>query len=235
MSARIDEIADGIYRIAEHVNPANFTFCQFLILAEQPMLFHLGHRKMFADIAEAVSRVIPVESLRWLSFSHVEADECGAMEQWLAAAPQAEVAHSAVGCRIWVNDITDRVRVWRDDEVLDLGGKRIRHLDTSHLPHGWDAALGFEETTETLFCSDLFAHGGDEPALVREDPFAFVAEPSSGPEAMSLTPTAPGMLRRLAGLAPKRLALMHGGTYEGDGAASLAAMAAQVEGRLRAG
>src|SRR6185437_11267155 len=163
METRIDEIADGIYRLSTFMPqvapPKGFTFNQFLVKGEAPLLFHLGHRKMFPSISAAVAKIMPLKSLRWLSFSHVEADECGALGEWLAAAPDATVAHSAVGCRIWVGDATDRPpRALADDEVIDLGGKRVRHLDTPHLPHGWDAGLLYEETTGTLFCSDILGH-----------------------------------------------------------------------------
>ena len=233
MTTRIDEIADGIFRISTLVTtinpPAGFSFNQFLVKADEPLLFHCGHRKMFPDIAAALARVLPVERLRWVSFSHVEADECGALEQWLAAAPQAAAAHGAVGCRIWVSDVTDRMRVLRDGEVLDLGGKRMRHLDTPHLPHGWDAGLLYEETTSTLFCSDIFGHGGDGPAVTRDDLCARAIEAEARSHSMSLTPATPATLRRLAALAPKTLAVMHGSSFAGDASASLETLARHSE------
>jgi flavorubredoxin len=239
MAARIDEIAEGIFRISTHVAainpPAGFTFNQFLIKAEEPLLFHCGHRRMFPEISAAVASIVPLESLRWLSFSHVEADECGALENWLAAAPNAVPAHTAVGCRIWVGDVSERSpRALRDGESIDLGGKRVRHLSTPHLPHGWDAGLLFEETTGTLFCSDLFAHGGNGPATTTSDILgpAIAAEEQS--RSMSLTAATSPMLRRLAGLAPKLLALMHGPSYAGDGVAALEALAQHCERKLTA-
>src|SRR3954447_24130999 len=172
-NTKLDEIADGIYRISTLVPeaaPDGFAFNQFLIAAEQPLLFHTGHRAMFRLVAEALSRVLPVESVRWITFGHVEADECGSMNMWLAAAPEAEVAHGALGCLVSLNDMGDRPpRALADGEVIDLGGKRVRHIDTPHVPHGWEARVLYEETTGTLLCGDLLTHTGDRPALTTED------------------------------------------------------------------
>lgn len=237
MATRIDEIGDGIFRISTFVPainpPAGFTFNQFLVKADEPLLFHCGHRKMFPQIAEAVCRIIPVAALRWIGFSHVEADECGALEQWLEAAPAGVAVHGAVGCRIWVSDLTDRLRALRDGETLDLGGKRVRHLDTPHLPHGWDAGLLFEERSATLFCSDLFAHGGTGPAVTSDDLAATAIESEERSQSMSLTPATPPILRRLAALSPRTLAVMHGSSYAGDGAAALGALADHAERKLK--
>jgi flavorubredoxin len=165
----VNEIADGIYRLStwvpEVAPPSGFTFNQFLIMAEQPLLFHTGLRSMFPSVSEAVSRLVPVPQIRWITFGHVEADECGSMNQWLAAAPESEVAHGVVGCLVSLNDLADRPpRALADGEVLDLGGKRVRHIDTPHVPHGWEARVLFEETTGTLLCGDLFTHFGNGPA-----------------------------------------------------------------------
>ncbi len=226
METRIAEIADGIYRLSTFVPevnaPAGFTFNQFLIRGEQPMLFHLGHRRMFASIAAAIAKIVPVETLRFIAYSHVEADESGALNEWLAAAPHAEVVHTPVGCAIWLGDQAIRPpRKVADNEAVDLGGKRVRFLATPHLPHGWDAQLCFEETTGTLFCSDLFGHGGDGPALVETDVLSLGIASESHSHAMSLTPTAAPTLRRLAALQPKKLALMHGSSYAGDAVGTL--------------
>ena len=181
----VDEIADGIYRISTwipDVTPIGFTFNQFLVAADEPLLFHAGLRGLFPLVAEAVATVLPVESLRWISFGHVEADECGAMNMWLAAAPDSTVAFGALGCDISLNDLCDRApRSLAEGEVLDIGGKRLRQISTPHVPHGWEAQVLFEETTGTLFCGDLFSpcrrrarpHVGDvvEPALVAEQMF----------------------------------------------------------------
>lgn len=203
-------------------------------MAEEPLLFHCGHRKMFPAIAEAVARIIPLDRLRWVSFSHVEADECGALEAWLDAAPKAVAAHTAVGCRIWIDDAVGRApRALADGEVLDLGGKRVRHLDTPHLPHGWDAGLIFEETTGTLFCSDLFAHGGDGPAVTEGDILSPAIAGEERSQSMSLTAATAPTLRRLAALKPKRLAVMHGSSFAGDAAGLLRGLADHCEGKLK--
>lgn len=167
---RIDEIADGIYRLSTYVPeiapPAGFTFNQFLIRAEEPLLFHCGLRRMFPAAVAAVARLMPVDRLRWIGFGHVEADECGAMNEWLVAAPRAQVVQGGIGCLVSINDMADRPpRPLADGEVIDLGGKRLRHLDTPQIPHGWDAGLLYEEITGTLLCGDLFTHIGDGPAL----------------------------------------------------------------------
>jgi flavorubredoxin len=239
MDARIDEIAAGLYRISTFVPhiapPAGFTFNQFLVLGDEPLLFHLGHRKTFPMTAAAVSRVLPLEKLRWLSFGHVEADECGAMNEWLAAAPNAEVAHGVLGTRVSINDMADRpARTLADGEVLDIGGRRLRFVDTPHVPHGWEAGVLFEETTNTLLCGDLFTHGGDGPALTEAD----VVGPAADAETMfgysSLSPVTGATLRRLAALEPATLALMHGSSFRGDGGAALRHLADRYDVMIRA-
>ena len=165
METNVDEIADGIYRLStwvpEVAPPAGFTFNQFLIAADEPLLFHTGPRAMFPLVSEAVSRIVPVDQLRWITFGHVESDECGSMNEFLAAAPRAEVAHGGLGCMVSLNDMADRPpRPLADGEVIDLGGKRVRHIDTPHVPHAWEARVLYEETTGTLLCGDLFTHLG---------------------------------------------------------------------------
>jgi flavorubredoxin len=238
MDTHIDEIAEGIYRLSTFVPeigaPAGFTFNQFLIDAEEPLLFHCGHRAMFPAISAALAKVVPLDRLRWVTFSHLEADESAAMNLWLAAAPRATIAHGMLGCAVSLNDMADRPpRGLADGEVLDLGGKRVRHLDTPHVPHGWDARLLYEETTGTLLCSDLFAHLGNGPALTDGDVLGPAAAAEDMFRATSLTPTTAPTLRRLATLAPRTLALMHGSSYAGDGAAALNALADDYAARLR--
>jgi flavorubredoxin len=240
MDTRIDEIADGIFRLSTFVPevnaPAGLTFNEFLIRGERPMLFHLGHKRMFPQIAAAVAKIVPIESLGVIAYSHVEADESGALNEWLAAAPNAVVAHTAVGCAIWLGDAASRPpRKVADNEVIDLGGKRVRFLATPHLPHGWDAQLVFEETTGTLFTSDIFGHGGNGPAMVESDVLAAGIESDRQSRATSLTPTTAPTLRRLAGLKPKRLALMHGSSYGGDAVAALNSLADHFAAELLAG
>lgn len=237
METTVTEIAEGIYRLSTWVPdvapPAGFTFNQFLVDADEPLLFHAGHRAMFPLIAEAVARVRPVEELRWITFGHVEADECGAMNNWLAAAPRAEVAHGALGCLVSLNDLCDRPpRPLADGEVLDLGGKRVRHLDTPHVPHGWEARVLYEETTGTLLCGDLFTHVGAGHALVEDDIVGPAIDAEVMFRAMTLAPGTGGVLSRLADLQPSTLALMHGSSFTGDGAGALRELAAQLDARL---
>lgn len=240
MDTALDEIADGIYRISTWIPdvapPAGFTFNQFLVVADEPLLFHTGPRAMFPLVAAAVARVVPVERLRWITFGHVEADECGSMNQWLAAAPDAQVAHGMVGCMVSLNDLADRPpRALADGEVLDLGGKRVRHLDTPHVPHNWEARVLFEETTGSLLCGDLFGHVGSGPALTTGD----IVEPAMAAEAMfrstALAPDTTVTLNRLADLQPTTLALMHGSSYSGDGAGALHDLADAYDARYLAG
>jgi len=206
------EIADGIYRfstfVPEVAAPAGFTFNQFLLLADEPMLFHCGARGMFPSVSEAVAAVLPLQRLRWISFGHVESDECGSMNQWLAVAPRATVVHGRTGCQVSLNDLADRApRALDDGEAVDLGGKRIRWRDTPHVPHGWEAGLIFEENTKTLFCSDLFTHAGAGPALVETDILAPGIATEDMFHAMCMGPNTGPVLRSLANLAPATLAL----------------------------
>jgi flavorubredoxin len=232
----VTEIADGIYRLSTlnpHIGPSGFTFNQFLVLAEEPLLFHTGHRSMFASVAEAIGTVVPVERLRWITFGHVESDECGSMNNFLAAAPNAQVAHGVVGCNVSLNEMADRPpRAMVDGEVLDLGGKRVRHLDTPHVPHAWEARLLYEETTQTLLCGDLFTHLGDVPALVDDDIVGPAAVAEDVFHATCLTPATGPTIRRLAQLTPRTLALMHGSSFTGDCASALTALADDYDRRL---
>jgi flavorubredoxin len=234
MQTEAHEIADGVFRFSTflpQVSPHGFTFNQFLIRAEEPLLFHCGHRSMFPLISEALARVIPLNELRWISFGHVEADESGAMNQWLAAAPKAQVVHGQVACDVSLNDLADRApRALADDEVLDLGGKRLRFLYTPHVPHGWEAGTFFEENDATLLCGDLLAHTGQASALTESD----VVGPAIAAEqmfhAMSMAPNTSAVLERLAALNPKTLALMHGASFSGDGATALRDLKSALQG-----
>ncbi|HEY2332507.1 MAG TPA: MBL fold metallo-hydrolase [Acidimicrobiales bacterium] len=231
METNLNEIADGIYRLSTYVPevapPVGFTFNQFLVLADEPLLFHTGPRSMFPLVAEAVARVVPVERLRWITFGHVESDECGAMNMWLAACPSATVAHGALGCDVSLNDLCDRPpRPLADGEVIDLGGKRIRQLTTPHVPHGWEAQALFEETTATLLCGDLFTQLGNGAALVTDDIVAPALEAEAVFRASSLAPDTTDVMRRLGDLAPTTLAVMHGSSFSGDGGKALYDLAA---------
>jgi flavorubredoxin len=239
MNARVDEVADGIYRLSvfvpEIAPPAGFTFNHFLVVGDEPLLFHTGLRKMFPLLRDAVARVIPPEKLRWIAFGHYEADECGAMNEWLAVAPNATVAHGQTGCMVSLNDMADRApRVLQDGETIDLGkGRRVRYLDTPHIPHGWDAGVLYEEASGTLLCGDLFTQLGDGaaltggeivgPAIAAEDLFKF----------SSLNPGMGATIRKLAKISPQRLALMHGPTFVGDGASALRDLADDYDRRVR--
>jgi flavorubredoxin len=238
METKINEISDGIYRLSTFVPeiapPAGLTFNQFLVLGDDPLLFHAGHRHMFPLIRSTMSGLIPPERLRWITFGHYEADECGAMNDWLAIASQAEVAQGRTGCLISLNDMADRTpRVLQDGETIDLGkGKRVRYLDMPHIPHGWDAGVLYEETTGTLMCGDLFTQPGDGPALTEAD----IVGPAIAAEDMfkysSLNPGMGATIRRLAELSPRTLALMHGPSFAGDGAAALRALADNYDHRI---
>jgi flavorubredoxin len=222
--AKVDEIADGIFRIS--MLGQGITTNQFVIRAEQPLLFHTGHRSRFEDVSAAITRVVPVAELRWITFGHVESDECGAMNEFLAAAPCAEVAHGKIGCLISLNEMADRPPLaMADGEVFDLGGRRVRHIDTPHVPHGWEARVLYEETTGTLLCGDLFTHFGDGPPLVTTD----IVGPARDAEALfhstGLTPHTAPTIRRLAELKPVTLALMHGSSFAGDTVAALSDLA----------
>ena len=238
METKVSEIADGIYRLSTYVPdiapPAGFTFNQFLVLGDEPLMFHTGLRKMFPLTRGALGRIIPPERLRWIALGHFEADECGAMNEWLAVAPQATPAHGHIGCMVSLNDFADRApRALGDGEVIDIGnGKRIRFIDTPHTPHGWDAGVLYEESTGTLMCGDLFTQLGNDrtltdgdivgPAVAAEDMFKYSA----------LNPGMGATIRRLSELAPRTLALMHGPSFTGDGAAALNALADDYDRRV---
>jgi flavorubredoxin len=236
MKTEITEIADRIYRLSTfvpQVGPSGLTFNQFLVDADQPLLFHYGQRSLFPLISAAVKQVMPLERLRWFTCSHVESDEAGALNEWLAAAPQATSAHGQVGCNIWLTDMANRPpRALKDGEVLDLGGKRVRWLDTPHVPHNWDAGLLYEETTGTLFSSDLFTQFGAAPATSEADIVGPAIATEKAVPFMPATPQAEPTLRRLAGLKPQTIALMHGPAFKGDGAAALTALADYYGARL---
>ncbi|MBH0777824.1 oxygen-binding di-iron domain-containing protein [Nocardia bovistercoris] len=229
MQTSTDEIADRIYRISTYVpdvGPTGFTFNQFFVDAEEPLLFHTGMRALFPLVSAAIERIRPVEQLRWITFGHVEADECGAMNSFLAAAPRAQVAHGALGCAVSIDDMADRPpRPLADGETIDLGDRRVQHLDTPHAPHNWEARVLYEQNTGVLFCGDLMTQVGKGPALTDTD----LVEPASVAEdifhATSLGPAVPATLRRLADLNPTTLAIMHGSSYNGDCPTALRTMA----------
>lgn len=226
----VDEVADRVYRIHTPVpmEPlGGFSFNQYLVLDDEPLLFHTGPRRMFPAVAAAVAHVLPVPRLRWVAFSHVEADECGSLNEWLAAAPQAAPLCGKVAAMTSVGDLADRApRALGHGEVLSLGRKTVRWMDAPHVPHGWECGYLFEETGRTLLCGDLFTQAGrGEAPLVETD----ILEPSERMrrpfEYFALGPTTRPTLEALAALRPTTMACMHGSAWRGDGAALLRALA----------
>jgi flavorubredoxin len=218
----VHELADGIYRINTPVRfegAGGFTFNQYLIVDDEPLLFHTGPRKLFSPVCEAVASVLPVERLRYIAFSHVEADECGSLNEWLAAAPQSVPLCGAVAAMVSIDDLADRApRALADGELLSLGRHAVRWFDTPHLPHGWDCGFLTEEHTATLLCGDLFTQGGaDLPAVTEAD----ILGPSEAfrrrMDYFSHTKNAGSMLEKLASTNPTTLACMHGSAWRGDG------------------
>lgn len=227
----VHEIADGIYRINTPVImdgvSGGFSFNQYLIVDDNPLIFHTGPRKMFSLVREAVASVLPVSRLRYIAFSHVEADECGSLNEWLAAAPESSPLCGTVAALVSINDLADRpARALADEEVLSLGNHSLRWFDTPHLPHAWECGFMMEERTNTLLCGDLFTQGGaDLPALTESD----ILEPSEAfrhrMDYFSHTRNARDMLERLASAKPTTLACMHGSAWRGDGEKLLLALA----------
>ncbi len=238
MTTKVDEIAPRIYRLSTlvpEIGPTGFTFNQFLLDDDEPLLFHTGHRSMFPSVREAIETIVPVERLRWIAFGHVESDECGAMNEFLAVAPRAQVAHGALGCMVSLNEMADRPpRALMNRETIELGAMRVRHIDTPHVPHSWEARVLYEETTGTLLCGDLFTHFGDGPALTDTD----ILGPAGAAEDLfsysCLSPSTPTAIDELAGLAPRTLALMHGSSFSGDCEGSLHALADAYRARITA-
>ncbi len=217
------------------MGPEGFTVNQFLLLADEPLLFHCGFRSTFDEAAAAAARVLRPDRLRWIAFGHLEADETGALHRWLAAAPDSVVLQGEIGCDVTLVDLADRPpRGIGDGVLLDLGGKRIRHLDTPHVPHAWDARVLYEEVTGTLLCGDLFTHPGDGPPLRADDVVERALAADDAFSTTCLTPTTAPTIRRLAELEPRTLALMHGSSYDGDCVEALHALAKGYEQRLLA-
>jgi flavorubredoxin len=239
MQTNVDQIADRIYRISTcipDVAPGGFTFNQFLVDAEEPLLYHTGMRGLFPLVREAVERVMPVDRLRWIAFAHLEADECGAVNEFLEVAPHAQVAHGALGVMLSLDDQLSRPpRALEDGEVLDIGGatlsRRVVELATPHVPHNWESHMFFEQETGTLFLGDLLTQLGDGPAITGDDLLPAAIEAEDLFHQTSLGPAVPATYRRIADLNPKRLAVMHGSSYEGDCATLLRQMADVYEER----
>jgi len=230
----IDEIADRIYRISTPVEipgGGGFSFNQYLVEDDEPLLFHTGLRRLFPVVKEAVERIMPIDRLRYVGFSHFEADECGALNEFLAAAPRAEPLCGQIAAMVSVSDYADRPpRALDDDETISLGTHSVRWLYTPHLPHAWECGFLMETSSATLLCGDLFTQSGSRsPALTESD----ILGPSEAfrreMDYFSHTRNARAMLERLAALQPTTLACMHGSAWRGDGAALLRALADSVE------
>jgi flavorubredoxin len=243
VQTHVDQIADRIYRISTcipEIAPGGFTFNQFLVDAEEPLLYHTGMRGLFPLVREAVERVLPLERLRWIAFAHVEADECGSVNEFLDTAPNAQVAHGALGCMLSLDDQLARPpRPLQDGEVLDIGGaalsRRVVELATPHVPHNWESHMFFEQETGTLFCGDLVSQVGDGPAITDADLLDAAVTTEELFLQTSMGPAVPAAYRRLADLQPRRLAIMHGSSYEGDCAALLRSLADVYEQRFGCG
>jgi flavorubredoxin len=228
--AAVDEIADGIYRLScplDLPDGHGFSFNQYLVVDDAPLLYHTGPKRLFAQVRAAVGRVMPVERLRYISFSHFEADECGALNEFLALAPAAEPLCGRLAANVSVNDYASRApRVLADGEELPLGRHRVRWLDAPHVPHAWENGFLFETGTATLFCSDLFTQpGARHPALTTGD----ILGPSEALRARmdfyAHSRDTRRQLERLAATRPATLACMHGSAWSGDGAGLIGALA----------
>ncbi len=241
MPSTVTEIAPDVYRLSTFQPDFGIQFNQFLVKDDEPFLMHTGMKKMFAATLEAVATVIDPAKLRWVGFSHFESDECGALNEWLRVAPQAQATCSFVGAVVMVNDFADRpARPLADNEVLITGRRRLRFLATPHVPHGWDAGFFFEESDRTLFCSDLFFHPADPEPLMQTDVVErareSIVQNLTGPLAhdMPYTASTDATLRRLADLKPRTLAVMHGSSFQGDGAGAILGLAQVIKETLGA-
>ena len=232
----LHEIAAGIFRINTPVQipgGPEFNFNQYLVAGDEALLFHTGPRRMFPLVAEAIGKRMPLEKLRYVAFSHFEADECGALNDFLAAAPQAVPVCSRVAAMVSVNDVADRpARALADGEVLDLGKHRLRWLDAPHVPHGWECGFMMELETRTLLCGDLFTQGGLGTTPVTDGDILGPSEEFRlQMDYYAHMPATAATLERIAREAPQTLACMHGSAYRGDGAKLLRALADSLNGR----
>lgn len=240
--ARIDEIAPDVYRMSVYAPQFDLQFNHFLIRDDEPLLFHTGMRRMFPEVREAVARLIDPAALRWISWSHFEVDECGALNDWLAVAPHAEAVCSQVGAAVNIEDFAIRpARGLARNDVIETGQHRYRFVPTPHLPHGWDAGVLFEEQSGVLLCSDLFHQIGEVEPITSADVLgrwdAAIVAYQAHPVLMDYLPVTSSTrsrLNELADLHPRVLAAMHGSTFVGDGAAALRAAGDMLERRLGA-
>lgn len=234
--SKINEIAPDVYRISIYVPEYDLQFNHFLVMDDEPLLFHTGYKTMFSPLHDAVATIINPSRIHWTGFSHFESDECGSLNQWLEVAPSAQAVCTVVGALVSVNDFAIRpARGMADDEMLTTGKYRFRFCSTAHLPHGWDSGLLFEETNQTLFCSDLFHHFGDVEPLTGSDVVGrarkALQDMQKTPLAnyMPYTPQTDRILQRLAALKPKTLATMHGSSFAGDGERALLDLAVVIK------
>jgi len=229
----VHEIANKVFRISTPAPPGmipgGFTFNQFLLVDEEPLLFHTGLRHLFPSVKQAVGHVLgDAAKLRWVSFSHFEADECGSLNEWLEVAPRAQALCSQVAAMVSVNDIATRpARALADGEEISLGTKRVRWLDAPHLPHNWECGYLFESTTRTLLCGDVFTHGGggELPPITESEVLSPSEAMRKGMSYMAIDKDTRKLLEKLASTEPATLALMHGSSYRGDGSKLLRALA----------
>lgn len=220
---QVTEIAPNVYRISVFYPEINLSFNHFLVKDEEPLLFHTGLRRMFPLVREGVEKVIDPAKLRWISWSHFEADECGSFHEWMAIAPHAQAACGMVGALVSANDFCGKeCRILTPKDTLTTGQYRFRYYNTPQLPHGWDAGVLFEETQRTLFSSDLFHHDGDVEPLTSSSVLERVRQALTGYQAGPLanyvpyTPNTSRILEGLAALQPATLAIMHGSSFHGD-------------------
>jgi flavorubredoxin len=231
---RVDEIANGIYRISTPLDviPGGFTFNSYLVADEEPLLFHTGYRKLFPLTVEAVGKVMRVEKLRWIGGSHFEGDEFGALNELLAAAPGAMPFGAEIGVTTSINDFASRpARGLVDGEEFTSGNRRMKWLYTPHVPHGWDCGILFDPSTGTLLCGDLFTQPGADLPPVTESEVLTASERMRGMmDYYAHATNTSAILERLAGLRPAMLACQHGSAYRGDGAALLRELATTLVG-----
>jgi flavorubredoxin len=229
----VDEIAKNIYRISTPVSvvPGGFTFNQYLIADDEPLLFHTGPRRMFPLVRQGVEAVLPIVNLRHISFSHYEADECGALNEFLVAAPHATPLCGRIAAMVSIGDIADRPpRAIADGEILSLGKHSVRWFDTPHLPHAWECGYLMDETTKTLLCGDLFTQPGAEHVALTEADILESSEALRGQlDYYSHTKNVRAMIDRLASTKPAILACMHGAAWRGDGAKLLRELGSRLD------
>lgn len=221
--ANVTEIAPDVHRISILYPEINLQFNHFLVVDDEPLLYHTGMRRMFPEVLESVRRIIDPAKLRWIGFSHFEVDECGSLNDWLKVAPHAQAVSGVVGSLVNLTDFADRPpRALNTDEVFCTGRMRFQYRPTPHLPHGWDAGVLYEQSQSVLFCSDLFTHNGDVEPITESDILGrareSIADFQAGPlmDYMPYTPNTRPLLEGLAALKPRTLATMHGSSFTGD-------------------